>query len=176
MGSTGNGYIRIYRDIRNHWIWSDAEALRAWIDLIMMVNHQSKKVLYNGRLITVKRGSRITSIRKLASRWGWSRGRTSRFLDMLERDGMIATTRDSKKTLLSIVNYGKFQSAAKESGTLTEPQTEPQTEHKQRMIKNDRKNERKNERKEPAALSSEEEIYGTEDTPWWEVKYGKGPV
>ena len=144
MGSTGKGYIRLYRDIRIHWIWSDPEYLRAWVDLLMMVNHEDKQILFNKKLITVKRGSRITSIRKLAERWGWSRGRVARFLDMLEQDHMIATRRTTQKTLINVINYSFYQSEKPKRGPRmkpptepqTEPRIEPQTEHKQ-YIKED---------------------------------------
>lgn len=144
MGSTGKGYIKLYRDIRSHWIWSDPDYLRAWVDLLMMVNHEDKQILFNKKLITVKRGSRITSIRKLAERWGWSRGRVARFLDMLEQDHMIATRRTTQKTLINVINYGFYQSEKPKRGPRmkpptepqTEPRIEPQTEHKQ-YIKED---------------------------------------
>ncbi len=144
MGSTGKGYIKLYRDIRNHWIWSDPDYLRAWVDLLMMVNHEDKQILFNKKLITVKRGSRITSIRKLAERWGWSRGRVARFLDMLEQDHMIATRRTTQKTLINVINYSFYQSEKPKRGPRmkpptepqTEPRIEPQTEHKQ-YIKED---------------------------------------
>lgn len=128
MGSTGKGYIRLYRDIRSHWIWSDPDYLRAWVDLLMMVNHEDKQILFNKKLITVKRGSRITSIRKLAERWGWSRGRVARFLDMLEQDHMIATRRTTQKTLINVINYSFYQSEKPKRGPRMRPQTEPQTE------------------------------------------------
>ena len=140
--STDKGYIKLYRDVRDHWIWNDAEYLKAWIDLLMMVNHDDKQILFDKKLVTVRRGSRITSIRSLSTRWGWSRGRVSRFLDMLERDRMIATKRDTKKTLINVINYGFYQSEPKtkkprlrpQTESQTEPQTEPQTEHKQDII------------------------------------------
>lgn len=144
MWSTGKGYIKLYRDIRSHWIWSDPDYLRAWVDLLMMVNHEDKQILFNKKLITVKRGSRITSIRKLAERWGWSRGRVARFLDMLEQDNMIATRRTTQKTLINVINYSFYQSEKPKRGPRmrpptepqTEPRIEPQTEHKQ-YIKED---------------------------------------
>ena len=142
--STDKGYIKLYRDIRGHWIWSDPDYLRAWVDLLMMVNHEDKQLLFNKKLITVKRGSRITSIRKLAERWGWSRGRVARFLDMLEQDHMIATRRTTQKTLINVINYSFYQSEKPkrgprmkpQTGPQTEPRIEPQTEHKQ-YIKED---------------------------------------
>ena len=109
MGSSGNGYIKLYRDIRDNWVWEDAEMLRAWIDILMLVNHKDKKTPFDGRLILVKRGSKITSLRQLSQRWGWSKDKTGRFLDTLEADGMIRQARDTKKTLITVINYGFYQ-------------------------------------------------------------------
>ena len=161
--STDKGYIKLYRDVCSHWIWNDSDYLKAWIDILMMVNHEDKKILFDKKLITVKRGSRITSIRSLSARWGWSRGRVSRFLDMLERDKMIATKRDTKKTMINVVNYGFYQDDSKrkkprsspQTEPLTEPQTGPQTEHKQYTIEGIKKNEEENT---PTA------VFGDDDT------------
>ena len=125
--STDKGYIRLYRDIREHWIWQDSEYVKAWIDLIMMMNHTDTQVLFDKKLITIKRGSKITSIRKLAERWGWSRGRVKRFLDILEADHMVTTKRDTRKTLITLENSGFYQSNSVKRGTLSRPPTEPLT-------------------------------------------------
>lgn len=117
MGSTGKGYIKLYRAIRENWIWEDSEMLRAWLDLLMMVNHKDQKVPFDGKLITVKKGSKITSLRKLALRWGWSKDKTARFLDMLEADSMIRQTRDTKKTVINVINYGFYQGNSASSET-----------------------------------------------------------
>lgn len=109
--STDKGYIKLYRDIRDHWVWKEKpfDRAHAWIDLIMMMNHEDKKTLFDGNLITVRRGSVITSLRQLSVRWGWSKDKVSHFLDVLEKDGMIRQKRDTKKTALSLVNYGVYQ-------------------------------------------------------------------
>lgn len=70
------GWVSIHRNIYDNWIWNDDEEFdkrSAWIDLLLMVNHEDKKVLIDGNLELVRRGQRITSIRKLCSRWKWSR-------------------------------------------------------------------------------------------------------
>lgn len=117
--STDKGYIKVYRDIRDHQIWQDEPFSMgaAWIDLIMMANHETKDTMFNGRKITVKRGSFITSIKKLAILWGWSRHKVSDFLDLLTKEGMISNTRDNRKTVINIVNYGVYQDSSKSRGT-----------------------------------------------------------
>ncbi len=107
------GWITVHREITENWIWTDKEPFdkrSAWIDLLMMVNHEDKKIFFDGNLIEVKRGQRITSIRKLCDRWKWSNTKVKNFLENLEKDEMISLKiAPHKATLLTIVNYAKYQ-------------------------------------------------------------------
>ena len=122
--STDKGYIKLYRDIRDHWIWSSEtepfDRLHAWVDLLMMANHKDREVPFNGRMVVVKKGSRITSLHKLSERWRWSIHKVSDFLNLLEEAGMITQERNSKKTLINVVNYGFYQDSNMTKGTVKE--------------------------------------------------------
>ena len=107
------GYISIHRKIKEHWIFKEERAFsryEAWIDLLLLVNHQDNKFLHDGELVEVKRGSTITSLRKLSEYWSWSTTKTKRFLDLLQSDKMIDYKSNTKKTLLTVVNYDLWQS------------------------------------------------------------------
>ena len=106
------GWIKLHRDIQEHWLWEDEPFSRgqAFIDLLMEVNHEDRKVLFNGELIEIKRGSKITSLRKLGERWKWSICKVKKFLEQLQKDGMITYKSDNKKTLVTIENYSVYQS------------------------------------------------------------------
>lgn len=105
------GWIKLHRDIQEHWLWEDEPFSRgqAFIDLLMEVNHEDKKVLFNGELIEIKRGSKITSLRQLSERWKWSTKKVKKFLEQLEKDEMITFKSDTKKTLITIENYSVYQ-------------------------------------------------------------------
>lgn len=122
--STDKGYIKLYRDIRDHWIWSSEgepfDKLHAWVDILMMVNHKDREVPFNGRMVIVRKGSRITSLHKLSERWHWSIHKVSDFLNLLEEAGMITQERNSKKTLINVVNYGFYQDSTPPKGTVKE--------------------------------------------------------
>jgi hypothetical protein len=64
------GWIKLYRDIQNHWIWDDPQRLKWWIDLLLLANHKEGKTLINGELTTIQTGAHLTSEIKLAERWG----------------------------------------------------------------------------------------------------------
>ncbi len=127
------GWISVYRTIQDCWIWKETPFSKgqAWIDLLLLANHEDKKILFDGELITVQRGQRITSIRQLADRWGWSRDKVSKFLNILESDLMLTQQRDNKKTLITITNYNIYQvsqATEKPQKSHRKATTQPQTD------------------------------------------------
>ena len=131
------GYVLLHRSICDCWVWQNSPfgEGQAWVDLVLLANHEDKKIRFNGQFITVKRGQRITSMRSLATRWKWGKDKVVRFLNALEQDKMIDTERDSKKTLITIVNYDKYQFPNTHNETQTR-QYRDSIETKQIMIKN----------------------------------------
>lgn len=107
-----DGWISIHRKIQDNPIWSSNKPFddrSAWIDLLLMANHKDKDVQIGSQIVTVKKGQRFTSIRKLALKWNWSRDRVSRYLEMLAQAGMIHKDSIHNGTLLTIVKYDFFQ-------------------------------------------------------------------
>lgn len=116
------GWIKLDRKILDCWIWVEPEPFSkrdAWIDLLLLANHKDAKTTFDGKLITVKRGQRLTSVRSLGERWMWGKTKVLNFLRLLESDKMIVRQADSRKTLITIVNYDKFQGSDIDSETLT---------------------------------------------------------
>jgi DNA replication protein DnaD len=72
----------------------------------------------DGKMITVKRGDMVTSVKALAERWGWSRHKVSDFLNVLEEEHMVGQVRDSRKTLITIQNYDLYQTGGTSQGHL----------------------------------------------------------
>lgn len=106
------GWISLHRSIQKHWLFEEKRKFsrfEAWIDILMMVNHTDNKIMHDGDLITVKRGQRITSLRQLGERWSWSITKVDKYLKILESDGMLDVKKDTKKTVLTVVNYDDYQ-------------------------------------------------------------------
>lgn len=95
------GWISLHRRIRDHWIWQEKpfDKRSAWIDLLMMANHQENKFLLGSELIEIQRGSFVTSELKLMERWGWSKTKLRNFLKLLEEDGMLIKKQTKKDHL-----------------------------------------------------------------------------
>lgn len=108
MANKKKGYIPLYRSIQDHWLWNNDEPFskgQAWIDLLLSVNHEEKRIMINNTMVTIKPGQRWTSLRTLAATWNWSKDRVSRYIKLLKSDGMIETDETSCGTLLTIVNW-----------------------------------------------------------------------
>lgn len=122
-GESMDGWISLYRQIKESWIWKDKEPFdkrSAWIDLLLTVNYKNKKIPFENGFIEIEKGQTLTSIKQLSEKWKWSRHKVSDFLDRLEQDTMIVQVRDTRKTLISIVNYGKYQDVIKKKDILSD--------------------------------------------------------
>ncbi len=147
--SSDKGYIKVYRNIRDSWVWKDKpfDKGRAWIDLIMMANHKEATIMFDSRPLKIKRGQFMTSLSILAARWGWSRSKVKRFLDDLKSEQMINEKRHTRGTLLTIEKYGVYQgernSKRNTDGTQTSTHAE-RTRTQTIMIEKCKKNEEEN--------------------------------
>ncbi|MDH8771904.1 DnaD domain protein [Staphylococcus epidermidis] len=138
------GWISLHRSIQKHWLFEEKRKFsrfEAWIDILMMVNHTDNKIMHDGDLITVKRGQRITSLRQLGERWSWSITKVDKYLKTLESDGMLVVKKDTKKTVLTVVNYddyqdGDFKKRHRKDSEKTEKKHRSNTEKTQKKTNN----------------------------------------
>ncbi|XOT25728.1 Replication protein O [Bacillus subtilis subsp. subtilis] len=140
------GWIKLHRSVQDHWIYQEKRKFskyEAWLDLLMMASHKDNKFVLGNELYEVKRGQFISSIRKLGERWSWSNTKVTQFLDLLRKDEMIDFKKDTKKTLITIVNYGVYHDSDEEKKTVIEHENDTKATQKH-TIKNDKnvKNEK----------------------------------
>lgn len=163
------GWISLHRSIENHWLYEEDRKFskfEAWVDLLLMVNHKDNKTIMDGKLVTVKRGQRITSLRKLGDRWKWSLTKVDSFLRLLEQDKMIVVKKDTKKTLVTIVNYDVYQNVDLEKrhrkdSEKTEKEHRKDREKTQKKTNNNdnKENNENNDNKENKKTSSVYDFY-----------------
>lgn len=122
MDKESKGFIKLDRNIFEHWIFQDAEKFRAFVDLIQLARWKDEKLLIGNDVVTVPRGSYYTSELKLAERWCWSRKKTREFLKLLENEKMIIKKGTTKGTMLTIENYRFYQDEGTTKSTTKEQQ------------------------------------------------------
>lgn len=152
-----SGWIKLHRKIMDCFLWDSDEPSNkksAWIDLLLLANHEDKTILFNGQAVTVKAGQKITSIRKLAQMWHWSKDRTERYLDMLVKEDMIIKESDSNRTLITIVNYSVYQGQCDSNKDTDKDSNKDSNKPQTRIYKNIKK-----ERKEPLVSDEYDESF-----------------
>ena len=105
------GWVSIYRTLAksNLWLKQKFTKGQAWIDMILLANHKDGVIEKRGNQISIKRGQLGWSELALSYRWKWSRNKTTRFLKWLENEQQIIQHRSRITTLITIVNYNKYQ-------------------------------------------------------------------
>ena len=96
----------------DNFLWQEKRTFNkaeAWIDILLRANFDQGTVMINGVKLSLYPGQFATTIVHLSDRWGWSRTKVSRFLDMLAQEKMIDVKKTSKYTLLTIVKWGLYQ-------------------------------------------------------------------
>jgi hypothetical protein len=108
------GYVRLHRQIQDHWVWSSGDTARGWMDLVMLAAWEPHTVTIKGQLYTLERGDLVAAVRFLASRWRWGLGKTASFLARLQADEMLVKKRNGSgngsPSVFHVVNYDTYQS------------------------------------------------------------------
>ena len=130
------GWIKVYRQLADNplWLIKPFSEGQAWIDLLLITTYDKGFIkTKNGTVIKLKSGECGYSQLTLSKRWGWSRGKVKRYLDLLESEKMIQQKIVSKTTIISILQFKKFQ-----DDTINGQQTIQQTDTI-KNVKNDKK-------------------------------------
>ena len=104
-----NGWIALSRDIERHWIWLDARRFQMWVQLLFLCQYQDSEVMIGQFRIKLKRGQFVTTISRLSSYLRSTRPTTYAFLQILEQSKMIKRENIQKITIVTVLNYTKYQ-------------------------------------------------------------------
>ena len=109
---TGNGYIRLHRQILKWEWWSNPNTFRMFIYLLLKANYCDLK--FEGK--TIHRGQLVTSIPKLAQETALTPRQVRVTLDHLKLTGEVTDTYTSKYRIITVVNYDKYQNDDRQDG------------------------------------------------------------
>lgn len=116
------------------WLSEPFSKPQAWIDMIALARYSSGEVTLKNIVKTLQRGQLAWSVKGLAERWRWSRGKVTRFIAQLVAEGRITRDGDDVNLVLTIVNYDRFQKRNKTerkrtpNGTKTDTETDTETD------------------------------------------------
>ena len=107
---SNNGWIKLHRKLLdNPVVMKDSDHLAVWIYLLLNASHTEYPVLFGGKRISLKAGQLIIGRKSIASTLGISESKVRRILDLFEIDQQIDRQRSNKNSLVSILNWDKYQ-------------------------------------------------------------------
>ena len=123
-----NGFVTLQRSMLN-WGWHNDPAT-GWlfVNLILLANHAPSE--WHG--VKIERGQLITGRKSLAEQTGLSERQIRTALDHLKSTNEVTIRATNKFSLISVVNYGKFQDYSDSStstSTSTSTSNRPATDH-----------------------------------------------
>jgi hypothetical protein len=103
------GWIKIHRQIKDHWLWKSDHRLKWWLDILLTVNHADTKVLIKGNLIDCKRGQSVRSLETWAKDWNVTKKTVKEFFELLQKDSMLLYESIQISTRITVCNYDNYQ-------------------------------------------------------------------
>jgi hypothetical protein len=103
------GWIKLHRRIIGHWVWKSDKYFKAWAYCLFRANHEDTKVLVGSSLVPVARGQFITSRGNFGKDTGMSEQSVRTFWKLLKNDSMINQQSTSHLTMITILNYDRYQ-------------------------------------------------------------------
>lgn len=119
--SSKKGWVKLYRNITEHWVYADPLLLKIWITVLCMANHEPRKISINGNMEQIGIGEFWTSFRKIAQVTCMSVNTVKSKLEQLEEDGMIAVyPKQGVGTRIKVLNYSIYQSKSGVQKTISD--------------------------------------------------------
>lgn len=107
------GFIAVDRGIFDHPLFDEKHEFsrrEAWLWLLSEAEWKPREKYIGSRKIQVERGQLAHSIRFIADVWGWHKSKVERFIGRLKTETMIETASETGLLVITICNYGKYQS------------------------------------------------------------------
>ena len=103
------GWIKIHRKLLDSPLNSKPNWAWLWVVILLLANHEDKKIIWNGKTETIKRGSFITSRQQLSKFSHLHQSMVERCLKYLEIEQQIEQQTTKRFRLINVINYDRFQ-------------------------------------------------------------------
>lgn len=158
------GWITLYRELIKKPIWlnSTPEQKTILITLLLMANHEENEWEWKGQKFTVKPGQMITSLNSIVDKCG--KGITTQnvrtALKRFEKLGFLTNESTKQNRLITIVNWGKYQSIEiKPNKDFNNQLTNNQQRPNNQLTTNNNDNNDNNDNNNYYVRNSEDKLY-----------------
>lgn len=116
------GWIKVYRKLRQSFVWTDANQLKLWLLVLMKASHSGNRFLFNGKEITVSSGQFVTGGTALASEFNQgvtpdkqvSSRSVWRWIKKFEKEKMLSIKSTAKYSVITVCNWSEYQDTVKQ--------------------------------------------------------------
>jgi hypothetical protein len=132
------GWIKLHRTIKRHWITSNPLYFRAWVLTLLEARFVDGKEFVYGKFVDVERGSFVTGRKKYGELVGMSEQQVRSFWRLLEDDQMITKGTTRGITKITIINYDSYQ-VDQPGDNQSNPENQPDDNHCNKKDKKEKK-------------------------------------
>jgi len=129
---TENGWIKIHRSIwDNPWMYKPY-VYDIWSYILCHVNYQPAEVIFEGKRITLNPGQGLFKLREMSVLFKIPLTSLHRIINLLKNETQIETQTSPRNTVITVVNWQKYQMVGTQNGTQVEHKRNTsgtQTEH-----------------------------------------------
>ena len=161
------GWIKLHRKLYEKGFSGMPDYVAIWLYILVHAQHKDQEIVLNKQVVKINRGSLITGRKKLSSVTGVSESKTYRILKYLEIEQQIEQQKFNKFTVISIVNYDKYQASEQEDAQQVNNR---RTTDEQQMNTYKNVKKEKNEKKDKniyTQSADESAAYSAEFSAWW---------
>lgn len=146
MRDLETGYVKVWRRLERSRIFTSSEAVHVFIYLLFRAAREERKITVGMIPVDLKPGQLVTGRKAISEATGINESKVYRVLELLKSEQQIEQQTNSKFSIISICNWGRYQ------------QTEQQTE--QQVNSNRTAGEHKQEGKEVKKVEKEPKTTG----------------
>lgn len=158
------GWIKVYRKIRQSFVWTDANQLKLWLLILMKASHEGNRFLFNGQQVDVSSGQFVTGRDALAFEFNEGVKRDHRivartlwrWIKQFEKEQMLSIKSTPQYSVITVIEWSTYQDGDHQVSI-----DRPSSVHHLSTIKNAKN--AKNEKKEDSQQSRKREY--ADDSP-----------
>jgi len=144
------GYIKSYRSNMDKSYYQKPEYFLLWHHLLYKANWKEKSIVFRNKEFPIKRGQFVTSIRTLEKETRINRSKIVRILNFFKSETQIETKNFYAFTLISIINYSRYQQAE----TLNETRVRHERDTSETRVRHTNKDKKDNNKKKKSTTYS----------------------
>lgn len=105
-----NGWVKLHRQLAQSAVFDNPKLLKVWIWILLKATHRERQQIVGRRTVTLQPGQFIFGRNAAATELGMSPSTARDYMQLLAGMGNVTLQPDTKYTLVTVDNWGFYQS------------------------------------------------------------------